>query len=365
MDPQIIDEILAFITSVNENSNEQMKSLANKLYQLSEPHFQASTTTQLDPLTVLDPSEHSLDTLFFFTYSTSRCNSVTDINVGQFLVQAMHHFVRVFKPEQLLYSPSRITHIAHALEHLAKLLQNPVIPIVPLIVAIERLTPEKNTLTPLHAPLAKASLLSKMYHQPLTILDHDIEDVNPSTYDISIKSFLLYHYYSAMIYIGNKNFERAIEFLVLTVSAPAQAISAIQVEAYKKYILVSLIHYGRVPSLPKYTSAALEKYFKNKHPIYNDMIEAFQKGLPQLKALIETHQELLTEESHMGLAKQCIEALHRETIKQLGDVYVTLTIGEMANLLAEKESQNVDEKDLERTLVAMVRYIFIYIISSI
>ena len=29
-------------------------------------------------------------------------------------------------------------------------------------------------------------------------------------------------------------------------------------------------------------------------------------------------------------------------------------MGEMANLLAEKENQAVDEKDLERTLLAMV-----------
>ena len=65
VDPQIIDEILAFITSVDEHDNDQMKSMANKLNQLPEPHFQASTTTQLDPLTVLDPAEHSLGYLYF------------------------------------------------------------------------------------------------------------------------------------------------------------------------------------------------------------------------------------------------------------------------------------------------------------
>ena len=65
VDPQIIDEILAFITSVDEHDNDQMKSMAGKLNQLAEPNFQASTTTQLDPLTVLDPVEHSLGYLYF------------------------------------------------------------------------------------------------------------------------------------------------------------------------------------------------------------------------------------------------------------------------------------------------------------
>ncbi|KAI9274806.1 hypothetical protein BDA99DRAFT_498636 [Phascolomyces articulosus] len=352
-DPQLIDEILAFVTSVEEHNAEQMKTMAKKLVRLPEPHFQANTTTNLDPLTVLDPAQHSLGYLFFLT---SRCSAVSDAEVAQFLVQAINHFVNVFKPEQLLYAPTRITHIAHALDHLAKLLQNPLIPIVPLTIAINRLTPEKNTLTPLHAPLAKASLLAKMYRQPLEILDHDIENVDPAGFDISIKSFLLYHYYSAMIYIGNKNFERAIEFLVLTISAPAQVISAIQVEAYKKYILVSLIHLGRVPPLPRYTSVVLEKYFKNKHPEYSELVDSFQKGLPQLRASIEAHREPLTEDSHIGLAKQCIEALRREIIKRLGDVYVTLTMGEMAQLVSEKEKQTVNEDDLERMLLAMIEH---------
>ena len=36
-------------------------------------------------------------------------------------------------------------------------------------------------------------------------------------------------------------------------------------------------------------------------------------------------------------------------------------MGEMANLLAEKENQPVNETDLERTLVAMVKYTYIHI----
>ena len=51
----------------------------------------------------------------------------------------------------------------------------------------------------------------------------------------------------------------------------------------------------KVPPLPRYTSAVLEKYFKNKYPVYSDIVESFEKGLPQLKATIETHREVLTE----------------------------------------------------------------------
>ncbi|KAI8145970.1 hypothetical protein BJV82DRAFT_602921 [Fennellomyces sp. T-0311] len=350
-DPQLVDEVLALITSVEDQDVDQMKALAAKLLQFPEPQFQSNTTQNLDPLAVLDPSQHSLGFLFFLT---SRCLAVNDADQAIFFVHTVNHFVNAFDPDQLLYAPARITHIGNALEHLAKVLRNPLVPIIPLSVAIERLSPQLDTLTSLHVPFVKACLLAKTYRPALSILDVDIENVDPNVHDISIKTFLLYHYYSAMVYIGNKKFARAIEFLILAISAPAQVISAIQVEAYKKFILVSLIHHGRIPPLPRYTSVMLEKYFKSKYPVYTEIAEAFSEGLPKLRAAIDTHQDALREDSHMGLAKQCVEALHRETIKRLGDIYVTLTLGEMAALLAQKESRNVSEQELERMLLAMI-----------
>lgn len=65
-----------------------------------------------------------------------------------------------------------------------------------------------------------------------------------STFDT--KSFLLYYYYGGMIYTAVKNFERALYFYEIVITTPAMTVSHIMLEAYKKYILVSLLINGKV-----------------------------------------------------------------------------------------------------------------------
>lgn len=50
-----------------------------------------------------------------------------------------------------------------------------------------------------------------------------------------------------MIYMGLKAWERALSFLEIVITSPApHAVSMIQVEAYKKWVLVSLLLKGHV-----------------------------------------------------------------------------------------------------------------------
>lgn len=63
------------------------------------------------------------------------------------------------------------------------------------------------------------------------------------------KYFLLYYYYGGMIYTSLKNFDRALYFFEVVVTVPAMVVSHIMLEAYKKYILISLILFGKVSIL--------------------------------------------------------------------------------------------------------------------
>lgn len=49
-----------------------------------------------------------------------------------------------------------------------------------------------------------------------------------------------------MIYAALKNFDRALYFFEVAITTPAMAVSHVMLEAYKKYILVSLILHGKV-----------------------------------------------------------------------------------------------------------------------
>ena len=50
--------------------------------------------------------------------------------------------------------------------------------------------------------------------------------------------------------------------LFQAITVPSMAVTHIMLEAYKKYILVSLMVNGKVSSLPKYTSHVVAKYIK-------------------------------------------------------------------------------------------------------
>lgn len=54
-----------------------------------------------------------------------------------------------------------------------------------------------------------------------------------------------------MIYTAVKNYERALYFFEVCISTPAMAMSYIMLEAYKKFILVSLILHGKVGGYQK------------------------------------------------------------------------------------------------------------------
>lgn len=60
------------------------------------------------------------------------------------------------------------------------------------------------------------------------------------------KHFLLYYYYGGMIYTAMKNYNRALYFFEVVATVPSMVVSHIMLEAYKKYILVSLILEGKV-----------------------------------------------------------------------------------------------------------------------
>lgn len=67
---------------------------------------------------------------------------------------------------------------------------------------------------------------------------------------LDYKDHLQYFLIGAMIYMGLKNWERALLFLEIVVISPtSNNVSMIQVEAFKKWVLVSLLFKGQV-SIP-------------------------------------------------------------------------------------------------------------------
>lgn len=152
----------------------------------------------------------------------------------------------------------------------------PVLAVWPLQRALLNLSSPASMLTPAHPIFVRLCLEAATYEPALAILDSDVYKLPLASGSLNSASsaaklaasqqntltssltdrlryvdHLEYHLYGAMIYMVYKKWERASQLLLYVVAAPAisDATSVIMVEAYKKWILVGLLHRGRV-SLP-------------------------------------------------------------------------------------------------------------------
>lgn len=107
------------------------------------------------------------------------------------------------------------------------------------------------------------------------------------------KYFLTYYYFGGVIYTAMKNYSRAITFFEIALTTLLPVMSQIMVESYKKFVLVSIIHLGSVPSLPKLSPPFIDRVLKPVCQGYLDIIPAYQSGDPmELQRTISKYHDV-------------------------------------------------------------------------
>ncbi|KAB5520973.1 hypothetical protein DKX38_025292 [Salix brachista] len=147
-----------------------------------------------------------------------------------------------------------------------------------------------------------------------------------------------------MICIGQKRFQKALELLHNVVTAPMSSINAIAVEAFKKYVLVSLIYNGQFStSLPKYTSSAAQRNLKTLCQLYIELANTYSIGkISELETYIQTNREKFDSDNNLGLVKQVVSSMYKRNIQRLTQTYLTLSLQDIANtvqLSSPKEAE--------------------------
>uniref|UniRef100_A0A7N6AJ81 COP9 signalosome complex subunit 3 n=1 Tax=Anabas testudineus TaxID=64144 RepID=A0A7N6AJ81_ANATE len=186
---------------------------------------------------------------------------------------------------------------------------------------------------PHHIPISpQLCLLAKCFKPALPFLELDMMDICKENGAYDAKHFLCYYYYGGMIYTGLKNFERALYFYEQAITTPAMAVSHIMLEAYKKYILVSLILHGKVQQLPKYTSQIVGRFIKPLSNAYHELAQVYTTNNPaELRSLVNKHSETFTRDNNTGLVKQCLSSLYKKNIQRLTKTFLTLSLQDMAS----------------------------------
>ncbi|XP_012935761.1 COP9 signalosome complex subunit 3 [Aplysia californica] len=216
--------------------------------------------------------------------------------------------------------------------------------IAPLSQAIQKIQIHPAQLTSIHANLCQLCLLSKNLKPALRFLDIDITEISREGGRFDAKDYLLHYYYGGMIYTALKNYDRALYYFEVVVTTPSVAVSHIMMEAYKKFILVSLILHGKIINLPQYTSQVLKRYIRPLCQPYLDLASVYaQNNLADLRTTLTKHTEVFNRDNNMGLVKQCQTSMIKKNIQRLTKTFLTLSLTDMANrvqLSGPKEAEN-------------------------
>lgn len=160
--------------------------------------------------------------------------------------------------------------------------------------------------------------------------------------------------YAAMIFMGLKQWEKATSFLEIVVTAPTTThVSLIMVEAYKKWVLVSLLMSGKAPESSKGVNKNVLRNIRALAKVYDCLAEAFESGsLTRLKGELEEARSLWLSDCNFGLVLQVYDAFRKFSVLRLANVYAALPLTEVAPQTSPDPADLVETASYIATLIA-------------
>eukprot|EP01083_Nonionella_stella_P065500 171698_1 len=329
-----MDSLIQSIFTYSETT-EKLDSLARKLDEFPKVlgRNRDAVYTALDSL---DPETHSLGYLGILHFLIKD----PTIPAVDLFVNLVRNFLLVCSPEQVQRCTDKLSAVACRLGKIV-VTRHPIYAIQPLLRAIEIIQRNnRNLLTAVHQIVVLCCIKAKCYHLALPIVESPILEVAITQSPLEAKDNLLYHYYASVVLIAFKRRKEALECLVGALAAPSTAISAIQIACYRKYVLLSLLVYGKPMPLPRSTSPYVFRHLSKLAPEYTELADAYSAGMERLEKVVESFRVQFEKDDNLGLVQQVICGLVRRNIKNLTNTYVTLSLEDITkNSNAESPAQ--------------------------
>ncbi|KAK4877067.1 hypothetical protein RN001_009573 [Aquatica leii] len=286
-------------------------------------------------LETLDIQQHSLGVLSVLNakYNLSLVNTTNENRFNQ-----AREFILNCNGEQIRLAPDMFAELCHLVTANLMETKQPMKGISLLRKAISKLQLFDSQLTSIHADLCQLCLLAKCFKPALEVLDIDITGICQETNQgqsgshFDAKYFLLHYYYGGMIYLAVRNLDRSLYFFEVAITTPAQEVSHIMLEAYKKYILVSLLLHGKILVIPKYASRVVNRFIKPLSQPYHELTNAFaSNNSAELNMIVNKHNEVFARDHNLGLVKQVVSVLYKKNIQRLTKTFLTLSLTDVAS----------------------------------
>lgn len=229
-----------------------------------------------------------------------------------------------------------------------------------LSTALLRLDPSSATFTTLHLSLVQQSLALGTPTQALPILDKNIF-AYPQTLSKSVPAetvsdehelsnafitsesgfsekvvpehVLEYYLLGAHVYIGTRNYQRARLFLEHVILFPTQqhCTSTLQVEAFKKWILIGLLSEGKSFPYPRTVDAVVWKNIKSVAKAYDALADSFEKrDWQKYQAEMDVGAQIWADDGNTRLVEEAGHALVKYRVSDLQKTYAVLPVSRVA-----------------------------------
>jgi len=329
----------------------------------------------------LDPSIHSLSYLAVI-HSLVLPNLVTSAP-PELLLEKLVTFLITFDARQIRYAGSHIQDIFTALS--SGQLLPPSVAVDSLATAILRIDPTGSILTSTHISLVKLAYNTDNIEPALPVLDRSIVyypgmssqtpperlcdlSLPPPTYisrstslttTLKATNVLEYDLLCGMAYIARRSWQKAASALERVITFPTKdgGTSKIMVDAYKKWVLVSLLKDGKHGEPPSITGqAALKQYSVHGKP-YTTLAGFFTADdANTLKQEVERNNTIWAEDGNVGLVQEVLSQYQAWQILNLRDVYSKISIPEIRaqTMSAETGAALAADADIEALVQNMI-----------
>ncbi|XP_054286269.1 COP9 signalosome complex subunit 3-like [Macrosteles quadrilineatus] len=250
----------------------------------------------------------------------------------EILFTQAQEFIIGCNAEQVRFAAEMYANLCHQLTRVLIEMKAAIRGISLLKLAIRKIQTSEAQLTSIHADLCQLCLKAKCFKPALEFLDTDITTISEEGSQFNSKHFLAYYYYGGMIYTALKKYEQALYCLEVVITTPAYAVSHVMLEAYKKYILISLILYGKIQNVPKYMTVTVTRFIKPLSQAYHDLANACTtNNAIEAQAILTKYHDTFNRDTNIGLTKQVVASLYKKNIQRLTKTFLTLSLTDVAS----------------------------------
>ncbi|KXJ91042.1 hypothetical protein Micbo1qcDRAFT_163770 [Microdochium bolleyi] len=320
----------------------------------------------------LDPSIHSLSYLAII--HTLVIPSLATSAPLEVILENLVTFLLTFDARQVRYAGSHLQDIFTALG--SGQLLPPSVAVNALATAILRLDPSGSILTSTHISLVKLAYNTDNIGPALPVLDSSIVyypgmasqnqserlcdmTLPPPAYisrstglttTLKAPNVLEYDLLCGMAYIARRSWRKAASALERVITFPTKdsGTSKIMVDAYKKWVLVSLLQNGRHREAPAITGAGALKQYSVHSKAYTSVAGLFMaENALALKQEVEKSTAQWAEDGNVGLIQEVLSQYQAWQILNLRDVYSKISVPEIRTATQSAETGKPLESDAD------------------